>query len=216
MANKSIVITRPNHENTVAYLHSWASGIIELARNKDFDIVDLEGEKANRKSFDSVIKNKNCQIVLFNGHGSPDTIFGQNNEIIVQTDVNDGLLKGRIVYSLSCDSAAVLGHSSVDKGSKAFIGYNKPFCFIKDKNSSTIPLHDKFAKPFMESSNKISADLIRGKTAMEAFDKSQAEFERWIEYYLTSTEPGAPDILRWLIWDKLAQELIGDREAQII
>jgi ABC-type proline/glycine betaine transport system substrate-binding protein len=41
-------------------------------------------------------------MVVFNGHGSDDTISGHGGEPIIQAGVNDSLLKGRITYARSC------------------------------------------------------------------------------------------------------------------
>ncbi len=215
MENKSTIVTRPNYEDTTSYLYAWASKVILAAEKENFDIIDLEGEKANKESLESVLKKKNPSLVFLNGHGSPDAVCGHNDKVIVQAGLNDKILEKRLVYALSCDSAEILGKEAVRNGAKVYIGYNRPFAFLADRNSGTTPLRDKKAQPFLESSNRVAIDMIRGKTAGEAFDKSQTEFERCIEYYSTSTEPDASEIMRWLIWDKLAQKLIGDKNASI-
>ena len=216
MENKSAVITRPNYDDTTSYLHSWASKVILASEKDNIDIVDLEGEKANRESFESVLKKKNPDLVFLNGHGSPDAVCGQDDKVVVQADLNEKILAKRLIYAVSCDSAQILGKEAVRNGAKVYIGYNKPFAFLADRNSGTTPLKDKKAQPFLDSSNRVALDMIRGRTAGEAFNKSQAEFERCIEYYSTSTEPDAAEIIRWLIWDKMAQTLIGDKEAIIV
>ena len=94
------------------------------------DIVDLEGEKANRESFESVLKKKNPDLVFLNGHGSPDAVCGQDDKVVVQADLNEKILAKRLIYAVSCDSAQILGKEAVRNGAKVYIGYNKPFAFL--------------------------------------------------------------------------------------
>ncbi len=49
MENKTMVITRPQHDDTTAYLHEWSSKIIEVADKNNFKVIDLEIEKATKE-----------------------------------------------------------------------------------------------------------------------------------------------------------------------
>lgn len=216
MENKTMVITRPQHDDTTAYLHAWTADVINVAKKNDFSVIDLEMEKATRKNLESVLKKQNPIFVFINGHGSTNFVCGQNYDILVKAGVNENILSGKITYTISCESASVLGPAAVDKGARVFIGYNEKFGFVYDNNSTTKPLQDRIAKPFFESSNKVSTELLRGKSAQVSVDKSQETFQKWIDFYKNSKEPEAPDVLTWLIWDKEAQVLLGDREAQIV
>ncbi len=210
-----MVITRPHYDDTTAYLHAWSSKVIEAAEKNNFKIIDLDIGKANRENLESVLEKKNPIFVSLNGHGSRDSVFGQDHKFIVQSGINEKFLANTITYALSCDSASGLGRAAVDSGAKAYIGYTEPFGFVFDENYTTKPLHDTMAKPFFEASNKVSIELLKGKSVQESVEKSQEVFQKWIDFYRHSKELEAPSILTWLIWDKMIQELIGDKEAKI-
>jgi len=45
--NKSFLITRPNHDYATNYLFCWSASIINLARRKNFRVVDLSKNEAS-------------------------------------------------------------------------------------------------------------------------------------------------------------------------
>lgn len=105
----SLLITRPLYEGTTHYLFFWSEDVISFARSKSYKILDLKTKKANRKNLESYLKSKQPSLVLFNGHGASDLIAGQNDEVIIKVGENEALLKGAVVYALSCKTGKVLG-----------------------------------------------------------------------------------------------------------
>ena len=126
---------------------------------------------------------------------------------------NDCLLGSKIIYSLSCGSAGGIGRKFDQSGSAAYLGYEDQFVFIIDLNRSATPLKDMFARPFFDSSNKISLSLIKGCTTREAFTKGRKSFKGWIEFFRKSKEPEAPYLLSALIEDYMGLSLHGDESA---
>ena len=49
--NKILLITRPQHDETTNYLYFWAESVIEEAKKRNFEVLDLKGRKANAKDF---------------------------------------------------------------------------------------------------------------------------------------------------------------------
>ena len=121
----------------------------------------------------------------------------------------------RVIHSFTCSSAALLGNKCIDLGCKAFIGYDSEFIFIIDTARSTQPLRDEKAKPFLESANQIVISIIKGNSIGEAFEMSQAKYDKWIEYYSAHYPEEAPHILPWLIWDKIHQVSLGQNNIRI-
>jgi hypothetical protein len=125
------------------------------------------------------------------------------------------LLKDTITYAIACDCAAKLGPDSVQKGCHAFIGYQASFIFVYDPARSTNPLADSFATPVFESSNEIATALIKGNTVEEAYEKSQATFDKWINKLQKSdAPPEAQHILTTLFWNKTVQTHHGNKDAR--
>ncbi len=187
-----MLITRPYHDSTTAYLFKWSEHLIDASGKKGISCSDFAGQKASRSEVEKYLNKQNPSLVVFNGHGSDDTIFGHS-------------------------SAKVLGLKAVDAGAKCFIGYDDAFIFASDKNCSAgRELDDELALPFLDSSNQIVFSLLDGRTSGEAYEKSQAFFRKWIEHFSTSAAPpGSEAIVSWLMWDMFCQKIKGDHNARI-
>lgn len=221
MGNKihKILITRVEDDEITMYCSRWVERKIKPeAEKRGFDVIDLRGKRAVRKSVESVLNSINPILVLFHGHGDDTTIAGYLKETLIHFKENVSMLCGRIVHALTCSSANILGNEAVNRhGTLAFIGYKEPFIALNDDSSVTRPLEDKVAIPFMESAMRVSDSLIRGSTTGEAFKKSQDMYNFWIAYYRVHSEiKDAPDILQYLMADKNAQVLLGNENAKIL
>ncbi|MCX9085513.1 MAG: hypothetical protein OIN87_12040 [Candidatus Methanoperedens sp.] len=212
-----MLITRPYHDSTTAYLFKWSEHLVDAADKQGISCSDFAGPKASRSEVEKYLHKQNPSLVVFNGHGSDDTIFGHKNEVLIQSGDNEHLLNSKTVYSVSCSSAKVLGLKAVDAGAKCFIGYDDAFIFASDKNCSAgRELDDELALPFLDSSNQVVLSLLDGRTSGEAHEKSQAFFRKWIEHFSTSeAPPGSEAIVSWLMWDMFCQKIDGDHNARI-
>jgi hypothetical protein len=213
--SKRMLITRPDHDDITFCLQVWSNKIIETANQRNIGMIDLKGNRVNKKNVESIIIKKNPRLIVFNGHGNDKEITGQRNQTLIKYNLNEYLLKSKITYAISCRSARKLGPKSVKVGALTYIGYEEDFTFYFDKNKSSRPLSDEIAKPFFESSNQVAISLLRGKTTGEAYNKSQLTFKRWIERFRKSKIPEAPYVLSALIWNMTFQKIIGDKNALI-
>lgn len=210
------LITKPNHDKVTSYLSSWSKKISESEYPQQVQFLELDGAKATRLNVESYLKKQNPRVVLFNGHGDYDRICGFKDEVLIKNRENEGLLKGKIVYSLSCSSAKELGKSAVLKGAYVFIGYDEPFVIYTDSEREATPLKDSIASSFMEPSNRVSISILKGNTAREASNKSKKEFEREANKFLTSNAiEGGGRIAAALLWDMYHQNVAGDDDAKI-
>lgn len=50
-ADKALLITRPEYDITTRYLSKWSMQVVDEAKAKHNDVVDLEAEKATRERF---------------------------------------------------------------------------------------------------------------------------------------------------------------------
>lgn len=199
-------ITRPEHDAPTFYLSSWAKELIELARGRGINVFDFSRDKASASEVTKFLNRKTPELAMFNGHGDEDTIRGHRDEILIKSGRNEELMRDKVVYCRSCNSAAKLGKDSVKAGAIAFIGYNDLFGFSFDPQRTANPLRDEFAKPCLEASNQIIKSLLKGNTAAEAYGSSQATADKWIEKLQRSDAlPEAPHIAMWLIWNKAHQ-----------
>lgn len=212
----TFLLTRSRRDPCNNYLFYWSGLVIKEAERKNFKVLDLKEEKANKEEFYGRIKKIKPEIVFLNGHGSPDKVTGHDNKTLVS--VNDDLtqLKNSIIYALSCSSAKNLGRECILSGVRSFIGYDKDFMFSYSQDKMTRPLEDETAQYFLSPSNLVVTSLIKGNTAKGSFERSQKEFKRNIKK-LSSSEVSPDDkkLVPWLIWDMLAQVCLGDGEAKL-
>lgn len=213
---KAILITRPNHDLITTYLYYWSQLIIEEAKNKDIQIFDLAGKKANKNLLTSYIKKHNPTFIHFNGHGDSSLIAGHDNEILIEANKNDKLLSQKIIYALSCDAAKILGYSCVKNGTLAFIGYKRKYILAYDVKSYTKPLKDKLARLFLEPSNLITISILKGNTAGNSYRKSQDSMRRNFLYMISTKATALEKDAASFLWsDKKNQILIGDENSKI-
>jgi len=213
--NKILLITRPDHDITTRYLSIWSEKITELADKKNISVLDLKRKKANKKEFKSRISKMKPLLVVFNGHGGNNYVAGYDNEVLIKSGNNERLLKSKIVYAVSCKSAAGLGPKSITAGTLTYIGYTGDFIFCHDTHKIARPLDDKIVKLFLEPSNQVVISLIKGNTGKEASNRSKKFFLRNIQKLLSSEAlPESNQYAKFLWWDMKHQVCLGDKDAQ--
>jgi hypothetical protein len=212
-----MVITRPSHDVTMLYLTYWSKEIIDQAKKHSISVVDLRGNRANKKEFSGVIRRTRPSLVVVNGHGNCDTLMGQDNEVLVATGKNEQLFADAIVYARSCESAKNLGPSCIRKGTRAYIGYKEDFVFFINEAYMRDPLRDATARIFLEPANRIVIALLKGHTAGAAHEKSKEMYSRTMQTLLTSETPREErELVPYIHWNMMHQVCLGDGEAKIV
>lgn len=211
---KSLLITRPDHDDTTHYLYYWHNKTIEVAKSKNVKVLDLSKKRANKKEVNGMLSKQKPSLVIFNGHGNKDEVTGYNNESLIKLGENEKLLKDKIIYAISCRSAKNLGKKSIKSGTKAYIGYKEDFVFFFDANKQTHPLADKTAKLFLEPPQILSTSLVKGVPSGEAHKKAQEKFMSNIKRILSSEATKEETTMaRYLWWDLKNQVCLGDETA---
>lgn len=214
--NKSLLITRPNHDPLTNYLYYWCGNVLQQAQKSGVKVIDLAEKRANSKEFTSIIRKINPTLVSLNGHGDDKTITGFDNKVLIKAGVNEQLLAGKIVYVVACSSAKTLGPSSVRKGTKTYIGYDDDFILMYDESKITRPLEDKTAELFLEPSNMVLISLLKGNDAGTSHLRSIESFEKKYQSLMTSESAQVDkEALPWLWWDMKHQVCLGDKNASI-
>lgn len=212
--NRTILITRPDHDLITTYLFNWSGLVIKAAQRKGIKVLDLRGNKANNKIFTSYIVKHEPALVFFNGHGNADTITGYENDPLIEAHKNEKLLIEKIVYARSCDAAYNVGRLCIDNGTLAFIGYTKKFAVGYSPSKISSPLKDPVARLFIEPSNLIPISLLKGNTARVAYRKSQEASLRNFRFMLSTKASSAQkDAAPYLWFNRKCQVLIGDEGA---
>lgn len=214
--SKTILITRPNYDVTTNYFYKWSEEVISLAVKRKNKALDLEGIKANRKTFESYAKKHKPDFFFFNGHGSDAVLAGFNNEPILISGENDSICSQSIVYVRSCSAAKVLGGSLVKHNTKAFIGYINKFGFMRLLDKESKPLSDSLARLFLAPSNIVATTLLKGHSAIEAHQRSLREMKKNLRKLLSSENPLSDSTGAVLLWSNIrGQTLLGNPNAVI-
>ena len=213
--NKGVVITLPRWDNVTEYLSHFSNQIIEEADSVGVKCKTLDGKDANKINFEKVIKNLDYSFVVFNGHGSPESIKGHKDETLIEVGKNEELLKGRIVYARVCEAAVVLGKLCVEDNNGCFIGYNFPFVFWADRTWDSVPQKDETARLFLEPSNMVPISLIRGHNAKESNRKSKLHILKNIKKEIKKNDKDTPMIVEGLLNNYYGQVLLGNGDARL-
>ncbi|MBI2618272.1 hypothetical protein HYW58_02355 [Candidatus Kaiserbacteria bacterium] len=212
------LVTRPEYDYTTRYLSSWIKQCFPFIESKKFSIIDLHRTRANRKEFHSVISKRNLSYIVLNGHGNTTKVAGNgDDEILLEAGKDSDVLKGKVTYAVSCQSARILGKEVGKNKDTTYIGYNDDFAFIYLEKHRTRPLEDRVAAIFLDPSNAIVISLFKGHMAGEAVSRGKQEFLKNIQRLLTSKiGPDEYSALRYLVWDMKQLVLYGDSRKKII
>jgi len=207
------LITRPEHDDTTHYLSSWCKETIETAQERGIKVIDLNRERANKSEVESVISKVSPNFIVFNGHGSNNTVTGHNNKPIITAGENEELLKSKTVYAISCKSAKILGPKSIEAGAISYTGYDDDFIFLYEPEKISRPLQDETAKLFFEPSKLFITSLIKGSSVFESRKKTESLIRSTIIKMLGSNSDA--NIVKFLWWDLKHFVSHGDLEATI-
>ena len=211
-----VLFSRPKHDITLSYLHHYSKELVKLSSSLNHKTINKEKEEATKDNVIKVIQKQKPNLIMFNGHGSPEVICGHKDEIIVSSKENPEVLSDSITYAFSCSSASILGEKCVEKGALCFIGYEFDFALGKDPDSESSPRKDKIAKLFLEPSNILFTSLLYGKTADTSIEKAKQKMNGNI-WYLNTTDsfPEASDYAPFLFGNYLGLTCKGNEKAKI-
>jgi hypothetical protein len=213
--DKTVLFSRPWHDEGTNYLYSWTEELLEKAEQLNYQAIDLQREKSNKRNFVGYLKKFQPHLLHLNGHGAPSVVTGHNNKPLLDQS-NSKYTKGSIIYARSCSSAAVLGQDCVKNGAKCYIGYKKPFVIRLDLTKMQKPLEDTIASYTLGPSNKITMSLLKGHSAKKAFDNSQALSKKKLQKLMSSDAPeGASHIIMAVFSNMKNQVLLGKPGAKI-
>jgi len=200
---KRLLITRPNHDVILSYIHFWNNDVIQLAKDKGFQVKDLEGKQADKEILEEYLEKQQPVLIFLNGHGNSTTICGHDNKPLVDVEQNVKLLKSSIVHALSCNSSEILGEAAVKAGAGAYLGYTLPFSIVTDKSSECKPGKDRLAELFKEPALEAPKNLVKGRTVGEAYAKAKKRYKEAILSFSLSNSPLEAEYIRFALFSNM-------------
>lgn len=179
-------------------------------------VTELRCRDAERAPVWNALTVEDHILVYGRGHGNNSTFTGDSEMMIFNT-ANCDILRGRVVYLLSCYTANKLGPAIIAAGGIAYGGYNIAWTWVTyDTNRD--PYIDWYAEGFYRSSNEFPIALIQGGTVAEARVRCIAEYNRWIGIWETErrNDGYAAETIKWLINDRDGLTVLGDTNATIV
>lgn len=82
----TVLMTKPRYDDTTAYLSEWSKEITDNCKSRGIKILEIENERVNKIIVENFIKSQNPIFLVFNGHGDPETIYGQHNEPLLNVE----------------------------------------------------------------------------------------------------------------------------------
>lgn len=200
-----LLITRPRYDPATHYLFHWSGIILERAKNRvGARIKSLDKGKVVKRTFQSYLLRQPVDVVVINGHGSAESVCGQDGEVILSIHDGTDLVKGKSFFVRACDAGSLLGPDMIKKGALGFIGYTQPFIFTHREDSFSKPLEDELAGPILECSNQVGLSLVKGKSVEEAQEESMNKYKRKVDE-LSSSDSGLSYLLPFLFWNMSCQ-----------
>ena len=212
---KTMIISRPNYDLNTSYLFDFSNEFIKIIKDsKEIHVTDLDAKNATREKFQKHLEKEKPKLIFLNGYGNRNSVFGHNDEIILD-EKNISLTKNAIIYAISCDSLEHLGQISIEKGTKAYIGYKARFMVISDPTHHSTPHKDNNALPFKKACTILINGLVSGFTVKEALDETKKEYLHSIKTYTKKDDPfGDTPMIRFaLTWNLLFLGMYGDPNA---
>jgi hypothetical protein len=210
---KGLIITCPEHDDATAYLTYFSKEIVAETITKSLKYKEVKDSKLNENEFTGILNKLDYRLIVLNGHGSFDSIFGYQDNIIIQLNKNDHLLKERIVYARSCNAGLKLGPECMKNTQDGcFIGYKLPFIFYMDSKWTTKPHNDKIAKLFLKPSNLIPISVIKGHSALEAHNKSKKKMLRIMSKLVKNKKDQETPFYLEALWNNYVGQVICGNE----
>lgn len=214
--SKIFLITRPQHEYRICYLHAWSKEIIDFAIKNDIHFTDFDKKQTTKDNVEKYLKKRKPEFIIFNGHGpeSGDEILGHDDETIIKAGQNTRLLKDSIVYARACFSARVLGRDVIESGAKSYIGYSGPFTWVHSSDRECNPFKDGIAEPFKIISNEIPLSILKGHTTSEAHERARNLCLKLMQDFSSTGNESINSVIRfWIYFDMNIQEHLGNPNA---
>ncbi|MBU0459721.1 MAG: hypothetical protein KJ597_02110 [Nanoarchaeota archaeon] len=214
---KGLLITCPEHDDGTTYLTYFSKEIIAEAIKKSLKNKQINDKELNEKDFSAILNKLQYKLVVLNGHGSSNAIFGYKANPIILIGKNDYLLKERLVYARSCHAGLKLGPASMKNTKEGcFIGYALPFIFYMDAKWTTKPHNDQVAGLFLEPSNLIPISIIKGHSSSEAHHHSKKQMLRTMNKLMNGDQLRETPLYLEALWNNYSGQVIyGNKKAKL-
>lgn len=209
------MLIRTSHDEITNYMYSYTEPLIKHAEKCGFSVHTIEGSDINFKNIEKRIGKLKPKCIVFNGHGSPRSLYDNSKNGCIDVDKSH-IFKKTIAFVRACNALSGLGPAAIKEGCFAFIGYKNRFWLAWKHGMESRPLNDPIAKPILNTSNSVVIELLKGGTVEDSVDKSHKVAAELIMKLLFSNDPYARVALRPLIRNDGSLDFEGNPNAKLI
>ncbi len=211
----TILLSNADHDTWTSYLQSWSDKIRDAASKRDgVLLVELSGPQATRENIEAAIEEHKPDLVIINGHGAPDIVYGHELRVLVHADENPEVLAGRVTQAISCWTADELGVKAVTAGARSYIGFSeKIFIWCEGRASHADRLQDDYAKLFFDPVFETAIALVEGCDSQAALKRGQDRYAVALDVVTRSSMRNKMDVAAQLFHQLSCFKLLGDGSA---
>ncbi len=167
---KKILCIDTDYDDVVKSFKEGREPVYTYFEEKGFQCVFAQGKDANRNNVSKLAMDDEVVYITGSGHGSDASFQGHKGHDLFKKKKKGWFsrkgylekeVEGKIVHFLSCNSAKILGIDFVDKGCKAFLGYDE-----------VVQLDPDYNPIYSVCDSAIDYAIADGKTALEAYESA--------------------------------------------
>jgi hypothetical protein len=216
------------------YMNFFLKRGVEAARARGLNLKDFDGY-CRREDLKADLDSRNPIFILHGAHGGRNVVTSDDapglagsmlyllcspprpelNYQVACPSPNHSWLRGRVMYTLSCLSASVLGEEAVKAGALAYLGWRDLLWVMVVR--SEIPDVASWDEACWDACLAGVVKLLDGGSAREAREETYKRFSYWIDYYNAHRDPyGIWLITQWvLLTDRDGFVQLGNPDARV-
>ncbi len=209
---RKLFITRTEGDLGNSYLYAYSQQIIDEAKRLGWDVQKEEKEAVEESRIHSRLSS-HYNLIIFNGHGEPNAVYGHEGEAVLSS-ADARLLSTSITYIRACAALSGLGKAAVKEGAAAVVGYRGDLWIPQVNEYKATPLKDPAAQPVMEVSNLVATKLLKGSSVTEAVEGAQHRTNSLVEAILLRNDFYDNPTLQALVYNDAVLGFEGNGNAR--
>lgn len=216
-ADKQLLMFRADWDIATKFGSYWVGAAKSVLYDKGMLVTDLSAGLATKDELVRALNEVDPCTFWAMGHGIETQFAGQDNYVILEKGVDESLMIGRVVHLTSCLTGAETGllESLFKAGAKACFGYSVELIVGVETDNFPMTPNNEATKSLMKPDVAIELALADGKTAKEAFDKSDEVADSEIEYWRDSGHPDSDLLIFCHLHNKNGKALYGEGDTII-
>ena len=207
----TLLFFRPDKDLAMQYAKDWVGAAVQHGIDAGYITLDMLDSEATKENLEELMANETVNLAILTGHGGPNVFTGFEQRVVLQTGLNEEVMKNTISHFLSCSLGQQLLPALIDHGAISTIGYIVDFQFMID---TTYPVaEDPFAEPFKDVTVTIIRSILEGKPLKAVWEAGIAKSNEWIAKLWEREGTDWAEVISCLENNRDGMIALGDKEA---